>query len=33
MHSEVINDEINSYRALAYTGAAVMYIHYKSAGH
>lgn len=27
MHSEVINDEINLYRVLAYTGAALMYIH------
>lgn len=33
MHSEAINDEINLYSALAYTGAAVMDIHYKYAGH
>lgn len=33
MHSEVINDEINLYSAFAYTGATVMDIHYKSAGH
>lgn len=33
MHSEVINDEMNSYSALAYTGAAIMDIHYKPAGH
>lgn len=33
MHSEVINDEMNAYSILAHTGAAIMDVHYKSAGH
>lgn len=33
MHSEVINYDINLYSVLAYAGAAIMDIHYKSAGH
>jgi len=33
MHSEVLNDEMDTYSTLAYTGAAIMNVHYKSTGH
>lgn len=33
MYLELINGEIEAYTAIAYTGAAIMDSHYKSAGH
>lgn len=33
MHSEVLSDEMDVYSTPAYTGAAIMNVHYKSTGH
>lgn len=33
MHSKVTNDEMGAYSELGYTGAAIMDVCYKSAGH